>query len=302
MDVPSKGMVIVRNDCLGSEWGVLEMNVIQHCWGEVMRGAQPGALIFVASQQGKARREWERVFAVWYQLQNRPPVPKQLGNTHLTRRDPVQIPAHSEVVCWAQVSGGGLAEGQCGLVDGMEDGGEWKVAWGLVRVQRGQVLLQIANVHPFPIELYRRGPLATIAGIDPSQVQGDHDMVLQTPSPGEVDIDIRTTQAPAGAGSPLDLPKAEGLTPDQQQRFQELIRRWAGVFAAHKEDFGKTDAVLHNIPTGDAPPSHKSLFPELRSLMREMLENRVIAESASLRASPVVLVRKKDGAWHFCVD
>ncbi|KAJ8375285.1 hypothetical protein SKAU_G00058650 [Synaphobranchus kaupii] len=184
----------------------------------------------------------------------------------------------SEVVHWAQLSGGGLAKGQCGLVEGVDDGGEWKVARGLVLVRGGLVLLRIANVHPFPIDLPRRRPLVTIAGIDCSQVQGGRNMVLQTPNPGEVVIDVRTTQAPARAGSPLDLLEAEGLTPDQQQQFRELIRRWAGVFAAHEENF------------------------ELRSLLRVMLESGVIAESASPGAAQVVLVRKKDGVWRFYVD
>ncbi|KAJ8376174.1 hypothetical protein SKAU_G00067540 [Synaphobranchus kaupii] len=112
-----------------------------------------------------------------------PQMEVELDSAGLTRRNPVQVPAHSEVVLWAQVSGGGLAEGQCGLVEGIEDGGEWKVARGLVQVRGGRVLLWIANVHPFPIELPRRRPLATIASIDPSQVQGGRDMVLQTPNP-----------------------------------------------------------------------------------------------------------------------
>ncbi|KAJ8381694.1 hypothetical protein SKAU_G00024720 [Synaphobranchus kaupii] len=140
-----------------------------------MQGAQPGALTFVVSQQGKARREWERAFVVCHRLQNWPPVLEQLGNVRLTQRDPVQIPACFGVIRWAQ-----------------------------------------------------------------------------------------------------------------QKWFWELIRRWAGVFAAHEEDFGKIDAVLHNIPTGEASPSREryrplppSLFPELRSLLREMLEGGVIAESAS---------------------
>ncbi|KAJ8351958.1 hypothetical protein SKAU_G00234340 [Synaphobranchus kaupii] len=69
--------------------------------GEVIRGAQPGALTFVAIQQGKARREWERAFAVCYRLQNWPPVLEQLGSVRLTRRDSVQVLARSEVVRWA---------------------------------------------------------------------------------------------------------------------------------------------------------------------------------------------------------
>ncbi|KAJ8364615.1 hypothetical protein SKAU_G00134460 [Synaphobranchus kaupii] len=54
---------------------------------------------------------------------NHTPVPNQLGNACLTRGDPVQVPAHSEVLRWVQVSGGGLVEGQSGLVEGVDNGG-----------------------------------------------------------------------------------------------------------------------------------------------------------------------------------
>ncbi|KAJ8403448.1 hypothetical protein AAFF_G00352200 [Aldrovandia affinis] len=70
---------------------------------------------------------------------------------------------------------------------------------------------------------------------------------LHTSSLGEVVIDVWTTQALAGVGRPLDLPDTEGLTPEQYHQFRELIHRSAGGFAAQEEDFGKTDAVLHNI-------------------------------------------------------
>ncbi|KAJ8375327.1 hypothetical protein SKAU_G00059070 [Synaphobranchus kaupii] len=48
----------------------------------------------------------------------------------------------------------------------------------------------------------------------PATMHGGRDMVLQTPNPREVVINVWTTQAPAGAGSPLDLPEAGELTPD----------------------------------------------------------------------------------------
>ncbi|KAJ8400613.1 hypothetical protein AAFF_G00393820 [Aldrovandia affinis] len=90
--------------------------------------------------------------------------------------------------------------------------------------------------------------------------------------------------------------------PEQYHQFRELIHHWAGVFAGHEEDFVKTDDVLHNIPTGGAPPSRErycplplSLYPELRSLLQCMLDCGVMLESASPWAAPVVLVKKKDG-------
>lgn len=88
-----------------------------------------------------------------------------------------------------------------------------------------------------------------------------------------------------------------------------LLRRWREVFAAGDEDFGQTSAVLHSIPTGSAPPSREryrpiptSLYPELRGLLQNMLDNDVIKESSSPWAAPIVLVKKKDGSWQFCVD
>lgn len=88
-----------------------------------------------------------------------------------------------------------------------------------------------------------------------------------------------------------------------------LLHRWSKVFAAHEEDCGHTDTVQHQIYTGSAPPSREwyrpvppSLFPELRKLLQGMLDSGVVSESSSPCAAPIVLVKKKDGTWRFCVD
>ncbi|KAJ8380703.1 hypothetical protein SKAU_G00014810 [Synaphobranchus kaupii] len=214
-------------------------NLIQHCWGEVMWGGAAWGSEFCSQLTGGKRDESGRGrLRSATDSKTDPPVPEQLGNTRLTRRDPVQITAHSEVVRWAQVSGGGLAKKQCGLVEVVEDGGEWKVARGLVRVRGGGVLLWIANVHPFP----RWHPLATIAGLEPSQVQSGCNMALQTPSPGEVVIDVRTTQAPAGAGSPFD-PLLQGLGTDEDILIEILASRTnkeiRDIKKAYKEEYKK---------------------------------------------------------------
>ncbi|KAJ8351844.1 hypothetical protein SKAU_G00233200 [Synaphobranchus kaupii] len=101
---------------------------------------------------------------------------------------------------------------------------------------------------------------------------------------------------PSRGREPVRPAGAEWLTPDQQQRFRELNRRWAGVFAAH-EDFVRPTlfsitSLQERLPLAAKRyrPLPPSLFPELRPLLQEMLESGVIAESASPWAAPVVLV------------
>lgn len=67
--------------------------------------------------------------------------------------------------------------------------------------------------------------------------------------------------------------------------------------------------TLHDIDTGDAPPIKQSpRRPPLAArdaedhIIDEMLEARVIEPSDSTWASPVCLVRMKDGTYRFCVD
>ena len=65
----------------------------------------------------------------------------------------------------------------------------------------------------------------------------------------------------------------------------------------------------HHIDTGDAIPvkqSPRRLNPEQRKAVdeniKELLERDLIEPSNSPWASPIVMVRKKDGTWRCCID
>ena len=101
----------------------------------------------------------------------------------------------------------------------------------------------------------------------------------------------------------------EGLTPEEVFQVRDCVLRAQDVFSVEKGELGNVGEIQHCIETGDSPPVRQpprrvpfSVRPEISRMVNEMMQARVIQESSSPWASPVVLVRMKDGSLRFCVD
>ena len=99
------------------------------------------------------------------------------------------------------------------------------------------------------------------------------------------------------------------LQPYQQKLLYNLLQEYAHLFSRGAEDLGRTSIVKHRIDTGAAvpirqPPRRLPLTrrEEAALAVQDMLKQGVIEPSTSPWASPIVLVRKKDGTTRFCVD
>ena len=105
----------------------------------------------------------------------------------------------------------------------------------------------------------------------------------------------------------IDLMKSS-LSADQQQKLSTLLHQYKDVFATDEQPLGLTSTVKHNIYTEGPPicqPVHRQPVALQDTIDREvekMLQQEVIQEYFSPWSSPVVMVKKKDGTWHFCVD
>ena len=204
-------------------------------------------------------------------------------------RSVVETPAYSD----ATMEGVWLVE------EAMGKHAEVAVARAIVQPQSSTFPVAILNVLDEPITLYAGSVVATMSPINlPTEV-------APVGRQGAKDVSDEKQQVL------WQLVQESGaeLSPGEKQIFYELLHTHADVLASSTADLGRTSKLQHKIDTGNSPPIRQAvrrLSPhrreEVKQLLSEMLARGVIEPSSSPWASPVVLVRKKDGSTRFCVD
>ncbi|XP_045782267.1 uncharacterized protein LOC123878935 [Maniola jurtina] len=122
---------------------------------------------------------------------------------------------------------------------------------------------------------------------------------------GEID-----KQVPGEVGG-LSLGELDVGDINESERYEliDLLVSHSDCFASSPTDIGETDLGEMSIKlTTDKPVNRKPYRlahaerEVVTSKIEEMLESNIIRESASEYASPIILVRKKNGDYRLCVD
>ena len=97
---------------------------------------------------------------------------------------------------------------------------------------------------------------------------------------------------------------------EEREQLRNILNKYQDVFSTSSTDVGRTTLVQHSIPikadTAPIKQRPRRLGPEkekeVNDQVAQLERDGLIEPSHSAWSSPVVMVRKKDGSWRFCVD
>ncbi|UYV70247.1 K02A2.6-like [Cordylochernes scorpioides] len=99
------------------------------------------------------------------------------------------------------------------------------------------------------------------------------------------------------------------LCPEERSQVLTLLGGYGEMFTAPDEYKGRTHLVKHQIRTTSDIPIRKNPYRVslkerkiIGDQINSMLKNGIISHSSSPWASPIILVKKKNGTFRFCVD
>ncbi len=207
------------------------------------------------------------------------------------------VPGRSEVIVRGQIEG--RTAGEAVLVSPVDDCPEYKVAVAHIVVDGATTACPVRLLNPTEDpQHFRRGEVI-------AKAEEVNELRAEEPGPT-----VAATSLPEHLREMYDRAIQAGeLGHEVARKLEQLLIDHASVFATSEADLGRTNLVQHDIDTGDAipirqPPRRIPLAQqgEYDQEIESMREKGVIEPGQSPWASPVVLVRKKDGSLRFCVD
>uniref|UniRef100_A0A3B1IG97 Gypsy retrotransposon integrase-like protein 1 n=1 Tax=Astyanax mexicanus TaxID=7994 RepID=A0A3B1IG97_ASTMX len=313
--IPERGVLIVKDpehvvlrDRKSATPGILGMNVLEACYQVLFE--QHGSELFQSpSVQSanpafrRALKQIEKIEAFFnatspftVKVQGRKPICVHAGTLSLV---PVTCPQLDSVEFLLEpldFNYGHLPEGLL-------------LSPAFVSAKKGLLYAPIVNVSGADVWLPPRHAIGTV---QPGTVTSlpTSSSVSISPSWEECLAFVSVQETASGPKSPHGLlSDIEGLSEEQMAAVSLLFDQYQDIFAQTEGDLGCTTLLTHEIPLLDEVPVRQpyrrippSQYEAVKLHIQQLLDSKVIRNSASPYSSPIVLVTKKDGSLRLCVD
>ena len=156
----------------------------------------------------------------------------------------------------------------------------------------GSVLLHVMNVSPTTVTEYKGTTLAEFVPHRNIALVNDSVSLSVNSNSNVLEPDLNSSD----------------LTEVEKQELRSLLKSFGSLFVSEDGSLGRTSAVRHGISTSGNPIRQpircqtESLKSVVNTEVEKMLSKGVIRQSSSPWSSPVVMVKKKNGSWRFCID
>lgn len=312
--IPRRGVLVVRetpaSQVSPAVPGILGMNIIAQCYEELFqRSPSP---LFDLPGDAQLAEAWQHAFQACQMPQS---MGRQAGLVKVRGKWPVHIPGGT--VRWVAATCSQHLAAQtstalfepCSRLDAQQP--DLLLSPAVVRVVRGTAYIPVFNVGSRGIRLHSR---ALLGQVSPAQIvslpPGVSEVASTLPGLGTVTAVVNSQQDQLDKMEALIQSMDLSALPETDQvKVRLLLLKHKSVFSAHEGDLGCTGLLQHEIPLLDDAPvrqRHRRIPPSdydaVKAHINQLLETQVIRESCSPYASPIVLVRKKDGSLRLCVD
>ena len=216
----------------------------------------------------------------------------------------VTIPGRHEMIVPARVDLSRVPIGTPGVIEQTQkfaERSEIRAARVVVKpAQGGVVPVRLVNPSPTPVILYRQSTVGIFHQVE----QDCHKSVASTSqvsdhSQGEI---VEQPCSVQGVTQLFELDKSS-LSSEERKKATAVLSEYQDIISRGSGDLGRTNKIYHGIDTGEARPIRQVTRrvpghhrEEVQHHLEEMLSQDIVQPSSSPWASPIVLVRKKDGS------
>ena len=173
----------------------------------------------------------------------------------------------------------------------------------------GQIFARVVNLRDGDVCLSPRTRIGVFHVADRVH-NPKHGVEISRISVNEAEVNLNSNKArqTKATSCPVDLTDVN-CTPKEKEELSQLLLKHTDVFVQEGDELGYTETYKQRIPTTNEIPVSQPFqripptqYQEVKDHIQKLLEDDIIQESHSPYASPVVILRRKDGLIRVCVD